>query len=196
MAQTPARISEWAAILWLMSLAAPARAQEIVTLSTRPGVTQAYFLASMPQNPQAVAVLFSGSGGVINLRKEGEEIKFGGDNFLVRSRSEFIKRGAVTAVLDAPTDQQRDWGMPDEFRKSAEHYTDIAAVLHDLTNRFPGLPILLVGTSRGAVSTAALGARFGARVAGVVLSATMFRPAGRRSNDQGPGLSSFDFAAI
>jgi hypothetical protein len=43
---------------------------------------------------------------------------------------------------------------------------------------------------------AALGARFGEPVAGVVLSATMFRPAGRRSNDQGPGLSGFDFATI
>jgi pimeloyl-ACP methyl ester carboxylesterase len=171
-------------------------AQEIVTLPTRPGVTQTYFLAGLPKSPEAVAILFSGSGGFINLRKEEGQIKFGGDNFLVRSRTEFIKLSVVAAVVDAPTDQQRNWGMTDEFRRGGEHYTDISAVMADLEKRFPKLPLFLVGTSRGSVSVAALGARFGEPVAGVVLSATMFRPAGRRSNDQGPGLSGFDFATI
>jgi pimeloyl-ACP methyl ester carboxylesterase len=173
-----------------------ASAQEIVTLPTRTGVTQSYFLASLPNNPQAVVVLFPGSGGLIRLRQEQGQIKFSAGNFLVRSRSEFVKGGAIAAIVDAPSDQQGGWGMSDEFRKSTEHYTDIAAVIADLEKRFPKLPLFLVGTSRGAVSTAALGARFGKPVAGVVLSATMFRPAGRRSNEQGPGLSGFDFATI
>jgi hypothetical protein len=183
-------------ILWLLIVGAAAHAQEIVTLSTRTGVTQSYFLAGLPKNPQAAAALFPGSGGLIRLRMEDGQIKFGSDNFLVKSRTEFIKRGVVAAVVDAPTDQQRNWGMTDEFRRGDEHFTDIAAVVSDLEKRFPNLPIFLVGTSRGAVSTAALGARFDARVAGVVLSATMFRPAGRRSNEPGPGLSGFDFATI
>ena len=42
--------------------------QEIVTLPTRPGVTQSYFLTSIPKDLQAVAVLFPGSGGLIHLR--------------------------------------------------------------------------------------------------------------------------------
>jgi pimeloyl-ACP methyl ester carboxylesterase len=183
-------------LVWSLILGAALRAQEIVSLPTRPGVTQAYFLAGLPKSPEAVAVLFSGSGGFINLRKEEGQIKFGGDNFLVRSRTEFTKRGVVAAVADAPTDQQRNWGMTDEFRRGGEHYTDIAAVIADLEKRFPKLPLFLVGTSRGSVSAAALGARFGEPVAGLVLSATMFRPAGRRSNEQGPGLSGFDFATI
>jgi len=33
-------------------------------------------------------------------------------------------------------------------------------------------------------------------IAGTVLTATMFRPAGRRSNEPGPGLSRFDFGTI
>jgi len=184
------------AAICFFGFATAAWAQEIVTLPTRPGVTQSYFLAGLPKTAQAVAVLFPGSGGLIRLRKEGEQIKFGGDNFLVRSRAEFIKRGVIVAILDAPTDQQRDWGMTDEFRRGEEHHGDIVAVVANLEKRFPSLPIFLVGTSRGSVSTAALGARFGAQVAGVVLSSTMFRPAGRRSNDQGPGLSDFDFTTV
>ncbi len=191
-----ARVSAVIAILWLLSFPAPAHSQEIVTLPTRSGVTQAYFLAGLPKTSRAVAVLFSGSGGFIRIRKEGEQIKFGSDNFLVRSRTEFIKRGVVAAVVDAPTDQKRNWGMTDEFRRGEEHYKDIAAVVADLEKRFPSLPIFLVGTSRGSVSTAALGVRFEGRVAGAVLSASMFRPAGRQSNEQGPGLSGFDLAMI
>jgi pimeloyl-ACP methyl ester carboxylesterase len=184
------------ACVWLLSSVIGASAQEIVTLSTRPGVTQSYLISSGPKNPQAIAILFPGSGGFIRIRREQEEIKFNNDNFLVRSRVEFTKRGVVAAIVDAPSDQQANWGMTDEFRKSEQHFMDISAVTSDLEKRFSRLPLFLVGTSRGAVSAAALGARFGNRVAGVALTASMFRPAGRRSNEPGPGLSGYDFAAI
>src|SRR3990172_4990357 len=131
-----------------------AHAQEIVTLPTRSGVTQSYFLAGVPKQQHAIAVLFPGSGGLIRLRKENDQIKFSSGNFLVRSRSEFTKRGVVTAVIDAPSDQQGGWGMSDEFRLSGEHFIDISAVVADFNRRFPGLPLFLVGTSRGSVSAA------------------------------------------
>lgn len=41
-------------------LRAPVDAQEIVVLPTRPQVTQSYFLARVPREPQAVVVLFPG----------------------------------------------------------------------------------------------------------------------------------------
>lgn len=173
-----------------------AHAQEIVTLPTRPGVTQSYFLAGVPKQQHAIAVLFPGSGGLIRLRTENEQIKFGMGNFLVRSRSEFTKRGVVAAVIDAPLDQQSGWGMTDEFRFSEQHSTDISAVVADLNKRFPGLPLFLVGTSRGSVSAAALAARFGQPLAGSVLTSSMFRQTGRNSREPGPGLSRFDFATI
>jgi len=62
---------------WLFGLLASlpsVSAQEIVTLATRPGITQAYFLASVPKSTQAIALLFAGSGGFIKLRREGEQI--------------------------------------------------------------------------------------------------------------------------
>src|SRR5215475_1324012 len=100
--------------------------QEIVTLSTRPGVTQSFFLTSAPKNLQAIAILFPGSGGLIQLRSENGQPKFDQGNFLVRSRSEFIKRGVIAAILDAPSDQQGNWGMTDEFRRGDLHFTDIS----------------------------------------------------------------------
>ena len=185
----------WLAVAGFFCVAA-AHAQEIVTLPTRPGVTQSYFLADVPKQQHAIAVLFTGSGGLIRLRKENDQIKFSSGNFLVRSRSEFTKRGVVTAVIDAPSDQQDGWGMSDEFRLGGEHFIDISAVVADFNRRFPGLPLFLVGTSRGSVSAAALAARFGQPLAGSVLTSSMFRQTGRNSREPGPGLSRFDFATI
>ena len=192
------RASYGALLLTLSATAfdAPAYAQQIVTLVSRPGVTQSYFLTSKPKNIQAVAVLFPGSGGSIQLRAENGQPKFNQGNFLVRTRSEFVKRGVVAAIVDAPSDQQGGWGMGDEFRLGDAHFSDVAAVIEDLGKRFSGVPLFLVGTSRGTISAAAVGARLGQRVTGVVLTSTMFRQTCRKSKEPGPGLSKFDFATI
>lgn len=186
------------ALLWLLHDAATGLAQqEIVTLPTRAGVTQSYFLTSIPKDLQAVALLFPGSGGLIHLRNENGKPRFNQGNFLVRSRSEFIKRGVVAAILDAPSDQQGGWGMGDEFRLSTDHFTDVSAVVLDLRKRVAGVPLFLIGTSRGSISAAALGAGFAeGEIAGAVLTATMFRRSPKNSKEPGPGLSKFDFATI
>jgi len=182
--------------LSLTKFAAPACAQQIVTLAMRPGVTQSYFLTSIPKNLQAVVVLFPGSGGSIQLRTENGQPKFNQGNFLVRSRAEFVKRGVVAAIVDAPSDQQGGWGMGDEFRLGVAHFTDMSVLVEDVGKRFPGVPLFLVGTSRGTISAAALGARLGQRIGGAVLTSTMFRQTSRKSKEPGPGLSKFDFATI
>jgi pimeloyl-ACP methyl ester carboxylesterase len=102
----------------------------------------------------------------------------------------------VTSFVDAPSDMKAGWGMTDEFRLGEEHTIDIAAVVGDLRKRVPSLPIFLIGTSRGTISAASLGARFETPIDGVVLTSTMFRAAGGKSNEPGPGLSRFDFARI
>jgi hypothetical protein len=182
---------------WLFYDAACAVAQqEIITLPTRSGVTQSYFLTSIPKNLQAVAMLFPGSGGLIHLRNENGKPRFNQGNFLVRSRSEFIKRGVVAAIFDAPSDQQGGWGMGDEFRLGADHFTDISAAVGDLRKRFAGVPLFLIGTSRGTISAAALGARFPEGISGAVLTATMFRRSPKNSKEPGPGLSQFDFGTV
>ena len=192
----PETIGSLTLVVVLLIFGAAVHAQQIVTLSTRPAVTQSYFVTSTPKNLQAIAVLFAGSGGLIQLRTENGQTKFSQGNFLVRSRAEFVKRGVVAAIVDAPSDQQGGWGMTDEFRLSEAHFTDMSAVVEELQRRFPQLPLFLVGTSRGTVSAASLGARLDQRVTGVVLTSTVFRPTPRNAKEPGPGLSRFDFATI
>ena len=184
-----------AALLLAPKLAA-GQWQEIVTLPTRTNVTQSYFLTSKPNHLQAVALLFAGAGGDIQLRRENDKPKFSGGNFLMRSHREFIARGVLAAIIDAPSDQKGGLGMSDEYRLGEQHFTDLSAVVVDLKKKLPGLPLFLVGTSRGTISAAALGVRLGAQVDGIVLTATMFRQTGRRSQNPGQGLSKFDFATI
>jgi hypothetical protein len=180
-------------LLILAALALPAAAQEIVTLATRPGVTQSFFIANMGERkPQAVALLYVGGGGAINLRLEEGQIKFGQGNFLPRSRREFIRNGVLPVILDAPSDHSRE--MTDEFRTSEAHSADARAVIAEVKKRHPGLPVFLVGTSRGTLSAAYVGGALGDGVAGVVLTASLFYSGGgTRALSR---LAGFDWSVI
>ncbi len=165
-------------------------AEDIVSLPTRGTVTQRYLL-SAPEagKAQAIAVLFPGGDGLADLERESARKVLDRGNFLVRSRQIFAANGVAAAVLDAPSD--RAGGMEDQFRLGEQHAEDIARVVEDLRKRFPGVPLFLVGTSRGTISAAAAGKRLAKSVDGVVLTATLFLASGRR-----PGLSGFDFSSI
>jgi len=182
------------AVLLVALNAGPALGEEIVSLPTRDGVTQAYLLV-VPESgiARGVAILFPGGAGAIRLRVEQGRTKFGPNNFLVRSRGEFTRHGIVAAVVDAPSDQQS--GMSDEFRSGREHAADMDKVVNDLKKRFRSLPVYLVGTSRGTVSAGYVGKAMGPGVAGVVFTSAVYLRAGRGSWGK-PGLSDFDFASI
>ena len=175
--------------------AASAAAQEVVTLQTRPGVTQSFFIADMGERkPEAAALLMVGGGGNINLRTEGGQIRFATGNFLPRSRREFIRNGVLPVILDAPSDQQAAAGMSDQFRRSGEHAVDLRAVVAEVKKRYPGLPVFLVGTSRGTLSVANLAVALDREVAGAVLSASLFYDRG--GNARQPLLLAFNWSAI
>jgi hypothetical protein len=176
------------------ALLAPAAglAQDIVTVQTRPGVTQSFVVTSMGERkPEAIALLFIGGYGNINLRTEGGVVKYGQGNFLPRSRREFIRNGVLPVILDTPSDART--GVGDEYRTGSDaQTTDARAVLAELRKRFPGLPVFLLTTSRSTISGAHLGRVLGDEVAGVVLSSSMFAsPRGRW-----PVIHGFDFASI
>jgi hypothetical protein len=69
------------ALFLLCGSAGHAWAQEIITLPTRLDSTQSFFIAALPQNPQAIALLFPGASGRIRLRQDNGKIKFGPNNF-------------------------------------------------------------------------------------------------------------------
>src|SRR5258706_14212798 len=77
-------------------------AQDIVTLQTRPNVTQSYFLACLPKERQAIAVLFPGGNGSTRLRKEDGQMKFSPSNFVVRACGGFVMHGAIAGIEDSP----------------------------------------------------------------------------------------------
>lgn len=171
-----------------------APAQEIVSLPTRPGVTQPIFVTGMlGRQPAAVALLFPGGGGYIHLRSEGGQNRFDAGNFLVRARLDFIRNQIQPVIFEAPSDQQSGDGMSDAFRASAEHMADIRAVFAELRRRFPALPVFIIGTSRGTLSAAYAARALGAEAKGVVLTASLFL---RDNRSTAGSLSLYDWKAI
>ena len=123
-------------------------AEELVTVPTRPGVTQSFYVTMPIGSPAASLILFTGGDG--KLRRYGPaNIRSG--NFLVRSRDLFVAQGFAVAVIDAPSDESS--GMGDDFRVSNAHRRDIGFVIAWLRQRVPA-PVWLVGTSMGTLSAA------------------------------------------
>jgi hypothetical protein len=178
--------------LALLLLAGAARAQdaapEIVTLRGRGDATASYLLLPA-EAPRAVALLFPGGDGVLDLERLRAHPPGERGNFLVRARALLRSPELAVAVLDAPSD--RRGGMDDAFRAGAAHRADVTAIVADLRAHYPGARLVLVGTSRGTISAASLGAALGKAVDGVVLSSTVFLR-GRA----GPGLDGFDLTGI
>jgi len=168
--------------------------QELVTLQTRPGVTQSFFIAHMGgRKAEAVALLLIGGGGNISLRVENGQIRFAQGNFLPRSRREFIRNGIVPVILDNPSDQQAGAGMSDNFRAGAAHAADLRAVAGEAKKRYPGLPVFVVGTSRSTLSAAYLAVSLHPEVAGAVLSSSLFYTDIRQRS---VALAGFDWSKV
>ncbi len=178
-------------LLTLLLACAQAGAEDLLSLPTRPGITQSLLLAA-PTEPRAIAVLFPGGDGVADLTSLQDRFDLARGNFLIRARKHLIENQVATVVLTAPSDQAS--GMGDDFRMGDAHVADVRAVVAELKRRYPGLPIFLVGTSRGTVSAAFVGRVLAPEVAGLVLTATVTSPNKRRIPEM--GLSGFDFASI
>jgi hypothetical protein len=165
-----------AVAFWLASvLASSGRAEDLVSLPTRSGVTQSFYLTKPDMPPVASLILFTGGDGKLSNYGPPKPRK---GNFLVRSRNLFVARGFIVAVIDAPSDQP---GGMEDFRVGADHRHDIAAVIAYLRQAAP-IPVWLVGTSNGTLS-AANGATLEAGGAdGLVLTSSVTRRSKRRTS--------------
>ena len=154
---------------WLLVLAtcvaAAARADQLITLPTRSGVTVSYWY--MPRaNASATLVLLPGGAGGIGLRDGRPQ----SGNFLVRSRDLFAAEGFNVAIVGRPSDVA---DMDTGFRAGAAHMQDLGRVVDDLLAR-TNAPLWLIGTSRGTVSAVAAAIAIGPpRLAGVVLTSSI-----------------------
>ena len=138
--------------LGLLVFAGPlwAQAQRVVDIPTRPGVTQR-MIVLMPETRTAAVVLLAGGHGGLQIFPEGS-MKWGDNNFVVRTRQMFAAGGLAVAVVDAPSDRQSPPFLGG-FRQTPEHAADIKAVIAWLKKQ-AGVPVWLVGTSRGTQSAA------------------------------------------
>jgi hypothetical protein len=127
--------------------------EELVRLPTRPGVTQAFWVTTPPGPPVATVILFTGGPGLLFSNRQ-PELK--SKNFLIRSRDKFAAAGFLVASVDGPSDHLE--GLDDDFRSSAAHATDIAAVIAYMRQK-AAVPVWLIGTSRGTTSAANVAAR-------------------------------------
>ena len=145
-----------AIVVVLLALSTPcvdALGEELMTIPTRPGVTQSFLLIRSSDKLIASVILFAGGHGRLGLSQQG--IGWGGTNFLVRNRERFARQGCLVAVMDAPSD--RPEGLSN-FRTSAAHAEDVKYVIAAL-KKIVDVPVWLVGTSMGTVSAANAAAR-------------------------------------
>jgi hypothetical protein len=137
-------------LLLVASPALGAITQRVVDIPTRPGVTERVLIVS-PQKSKAVAVLFPGSDGGMRFEEDGEA-EGGKKSLLFRARRFFALNGITAAIVDAPSDRQQAPYLAG-FRMSPQHVADIRSVIASL-RRETGLPVWLIGTSRGSLSAA------------------------------------------
>ncbi len=179
------------AILAACAMAAPAFADEVVTLQyTRTAggatVSQSYILIhdgdpdiDLP-DPVATVLLFAGGSGRLGIA-DGD-LGIDTANFLVRTRHHFAAQGKFNvAVMDAASDFFDNALFPRGLRGQRvgpQHLEDMQRVIADLRTRFPGLPVWVIGTSRGSISAAHAAAQLPAPVGpdGLVLTASVTVP--------------------
>lgn len=146
-----------------------ATGESVAKTESRPGVSQSYLLIEPERQPRAIAVLFVGGEGELGLEKG--RLTRGINNFLMRTRQHFAGNGLLLAYPDTPSDQRNGLG---NFRTSPQHAEDIAAVVKAMTAAYPGLPVFLIGTSRGTLSAVNGAARLPpGTISGLVLSSTV-----------------------
>jgi pimeloyl-ACP methyl ester carboxylesterase len=159
---------------------------KVVDIPTRAGVTQRFLLIPAAE-PKAAVVLFAGGHGGLQLNDAGGP-RSGKNNFLVRSAGLFAAKGLTVAVIDAPSDRQSPPYL-DGFRQTAEHAADVKAVIGWLREK-TGLPVWLIGTSRGtqSVGAVAVALKSAGGPDGIVLTSTILSdPRGRPVPDMDVG---------
>lgn len=126
--------------------------EQVIDIPTRPGVTNRVLLIA-PEKPRAVALLYAGGHGGLQISGNGS-FGWGEGNFVVRTRQLFVEQRLAAAVVDAPSDRQQPPFL-NRYRQTPEHAQDAAAIINELRKRYSA-PVWLVGTSRGTQSVAAI----------------------------------------
>ncbi|WP_239482818.1 lysophospholipase [Paraburkholderia sp. C35] len=167
--------------------------EQVVSVPLAQGGSISYLLTQQDgSTPHWVLVMFPGSAGDLELsqQSDGAISMREKNNFLIRSRERFVDAQFATAIVDAPSDQPG--GYSDAFRASARSAQDLSQVAASLRSRFPQAKLVLIGTSRGTISTAYVGRSLPDVWDAVVHTSTLSSPA----RGQATPLIGFDYGSI
>ncbi|MEX3974775.1 hypothetical protein [Paraburkholderia caribensis] len=179
--------------LALLSAPDASASEQVVSVPLAKGASISYLLTQQDGSaPRWVLVMFPGSAGDLELSQQpdGTIHMREKNNFLVRARQLFVDAQFATAIVDAPSDQPR--GYSDAFRASPSSARDLAQVAASLHGRLPDAKLVLVGTSRGTISTAYVGRALPDVWDAVVHTSTLSSPARGRATP----LIGFDYGSI
>ncbi|MGE5539135.1 MAG: alpha/beta hydrolase [Gemmatimonas sp.] len=145
-------------------------AERVETIPTRPGVTQPLYIVEPDAKPWAVALLYVGGDGNMSLGANGPTKELG--NFLLRIANQLKGAGLLLVYPDVPSDMSTGLG---NLRNGDKQVADAAATLGWIRQRTDA-PVFVVGTSRGTVSAANIGAHLPpGSLAGVILTSSITR---------------------
>jgi pimeloyl-ACP methyl ester carboxylesterase len=155
-------------VLFMLSalMALSALAADILQLETRTGVRVPVFYKKQG-GATATVILLPGGEGSFGKLIDGQPSS---KSFLVRSRNLFAEAGLNVAIMSRASDMS---SLGYVERVAPAHMEDIKKLV-DYLKADTGLPVWLVGTSRGTVSATAAAIVFGNdRLAGLVLTASV-----------------------
>jgi hypothetical protein len=132
----------------IITTPALAQSETVVEISSRGQQVRALF--SMPANPVGSVILLAGGHGKLDISADGK-IAWGRGNQLVRTRALYAKAGFATLVPDIAPDHKTRGGVVAGYRVSPAHAQDLGAMVQHL--RAIKAPVVMIGTSRGSIST-------------------------------------------
>ncbi|HAK60115.1 MAG TPA: hypothetical protein DCO77_06995 [Nitrospiraceae bacterium] len=140
------------------------RTYAIITLARRTTIngviTMDYMVHEPTSAPTALLVLIAGGQLDAGIVGAGSTLAAAGGNFLVRSAHLFAAQGYRVLTVDRPSDYTFYTGGStsgyayDGYRTSMAHAVDLSEVIN-IANSSDNLPVIVVGTSRGAISAVA-----------------------------------------
>lgn len=169
--------------------AAMAAMSEVVTLDTRPGVTQSFLLLEPKGSTKDVVILFPGHEGAVRFREtaKGYEVedRVGGLTGSPQMRNTLWRNGFAVALVAPPSDRSQ---LVPWFRASAEHAQDVHKVIAYLRERYPKL--YLHGHCQGSLSAASVATRLKSKgISGLILSSA-------RSSGPAGAVTDFERGAV
>jgi len=144
----------------------------LVTLKTRPLVTQKIWYAPA-NNPRAAIIIIKGGDGILRI---GPKFVLTGPNrtrrtgWYARRADLFLDQGITLVLVDVPSDHPD--GISRTFRRSREHVKDIEKVINYIKREL-NVPVWFMGHSNASISAANIAISSKEKIDGVIFASSI-----------------------